>query len=98
MISHKQKKTKWGSKFIEQMSLDLKKEFPKLKGFSRTNLFYIKKFYEFYSNDLVQRCVGLNLSIVQRNGGLILSDINNQQKLPLFFQIPWRHNIEDYNE
>lgn len=54
MISTKQKETKWGSKFIEQMASDLKKEFPTLKGFSRTNLFYIKKFYEFYSTDLVQ--------------------------------------------
>lgn len=49
MISCKQKESKWGSKFIEQMAKDLKKEFPSLKGFSRTNLFYIKKFYEFYS-------------------------------------------------
>jgi len=58
MISLKQKETKWGSKFIEQMANDLKKEFPNLKGFSRTNLFYIKKFYEFYSTNLVQLTVG----------------------------------------
>ncbi|MDF1882897.1 hypothetical protein JHD49_02980 [Sulfurimonas sp. SAG-AH-194-C21] len=61
MISHKQKESKWGSKFIEQMANDLKKEFPALKGFSRTNLFYIKKIYEFYSIDLVQLKGGLNL-------------------------------------
>ena len=60
MISIKQKKTNWGSKFIEQMASDLKKEFATLKGFSRNNLFYIKKFYEFYSNSLVQRKGGLN--------------------------------------
>jgi len=59
MISSKQKETKWGSKFIEQIANDLKKEFPSLKGFSRTNLFYIKKFYEFYSVNLVQHSVGL---------------------------------------
>jgi len=94
MISKKQMQTKWGSKFIEQMSVDLRKEFPNLKGFSRTNLFYIKKFYQFYSNDLVQRCVGLNKSIVQRSGGLISAYINNNQNLSIVFQIPWRHNIE----
>ena len=60
MIYTKQKETKWGSKFIEQMASDLKKEFPALKGFSRTNLFYIKKFYEFYSINLVQLSGGLN--------------------------------------
>jgi len=83
MISCKQKESKWGSKFIEQMAKDLKKEFPSLKGFSRTNLFYIKKFYEFYSinNDKNQ--------IVHHSGGLMQSAV---------FQIPWRHNVEIFNK
>ena len=94
MIVFKQKETKWGSKFIEQMAKDLKKEFPTLKGFSRTNLFYIKKFYEFYSEDLVQRNGGLSENkkeneIVQLSVGQIDS---------MIFQIPWRHNIEIMNK
>jgi predicted nuclease of restriction endonuclease-like (RecB) superfamily len=94
MISVKQKETKWGSKFIEQMANDLKKEFPSLKGFSRTNLFYIKKFYEFYSIDLVQLGVGLSQDddknqIVHHHGGLIES---------IVFQIPWRHNVEIFTK
>lgn len=64
MICLKQKETKWGSKFIEQMANDLKKKFPSLKGFSRTNLFYIKKFYEFYSTNLVHHNGGLIESII----------------------------------
>jgi len=94
MIFLKQKETKWGSKFIEQMANDLKKEFPSLKGFSRTNLFYIKKFYQFYSTDLVQRGGELKQNndtnqIVQ----LTVGQINN-----IIFQIPWRHNIEILNK
>ena len=94
MISLKQKETAWGSKFIEQMAKDLKKEFPSLKGFSRTNLFYIKKFYEFYATSLVQLRGGLNTKsddnqIVQLSGGLIGN---------IIFQIPWRHNIEILNK
>ena len=90
MIYTKQKEIKWGSKFIEQMANDLKKEFPSLKGFSRTNLFYIKKFYEFYSVDLVQLNGGLNQNdgknqIVQRRVG----QIDN-----IIFQIHWRHHLE----
>ncbi len=83
MIVFKQKETKWGSKFIEQMAKDLKKEFPTLKGFSRTNLFYIKKFYEFYSIDEKKD------KIVQLRVGQIDS---------IIFQIPWRHNIEIMNK
>ncbi|MEA3553468.1 MAG: PDDEXK nuclease domain-containing protein [Campylobacterota bacterium] len=94
LISLKQKETKWGSKFIEQMASDLKKEFPSLKGFSRTNLFYIKKFYEFYSMDLVQLKGGLKdkieeTEIVHHDGGLIDS---------IILQIPWRHNVEIFNK
>ena len=90
MISLKQKETKWGSKFMEQMANDLKKEFPSLKGFSRTNLFYIKKFYEFYS-----------INLLQLSGGLIKNDDKNKivqltvgQIDNIIFQIPCRHHLE----
>lgn len=43
------KKHNWGSAVIDQLAIDLKKEFPDMDGFSRTNLYYIKQFYEFYS-------------------------------------------------
>ena len=34
-ISEKQEESKWGSKFIEQTAIELKHEFPEVKGFSR---------------------------------------------------------------
>ena len=40
----------WGSGFFERLSNDLRKEFPDMKGFSTSNLYYIKQFYEFYSS------------------------------------------------
>ena len=48
-IVKKQKTANWGSSFIDQFSKDLKKEFSEIGGFSRTNLYYIKKFYEYFS-------------------------------------------------
>ena len=48
-IVEKQEKAKWGSGFIGQLSRDLREEFPEMTGFSRTNLFRMKRFYEFYS-------------------------------------------------
>lgn len=39
----------WGTRIIEQISIDLKHEFPDIKGFSRRNLYAIKQWYEFYS-------------------------------------------------
>ena len=61
-ISEKVEKLKWGSSVVKELSKDLKKNFPNQKGFSRSNLFYMKKWFEFYSNELdykkVQQVVG----------------------------------------
>lgn len=46
---------KWGSGFFAQLSRDLKNEFPEMRGFSVSNLKYIKRFYLFYSNMLENR-------------------------------------------
>ena len=46
-----EKENEWGSKLIEQVAKDLKSEFPDIKGLSRSNLFYCKQFYLFYTNN-----------------------------------------------
>lgn len=40
---------KWGDGIIEQLSQDLKTNFPDMSGFSSRNLWYMKKWYSFYS-------------------------------------------------
>jgi hypothetical protein len=45
--------------FIYQLAKDIQAEFPGIKGFSRRNLFNIRKFYSFYSSDSVQQVVAL---------------------------------------
>lgn len=40
---------KWGSGIVEQVSMDLQAAFPESKGFSTTNLWYMKQWYQFYS-------------------------------------------------
>lgn len=40
---------RWGAGIIERISLDFKEAFPKQSGFSKTNLWYIRKWYVFYS-------------------------------------------------
>lgn len=39
----------WGDGVIKQLSLDLKESFPGARGFSTTNLWYVKQWYTFYS-------------------------------------------------
>ncbi|GGB23121.1 PDDEXK nuclease domain-containing protein [Puia dinghuensis] len=40
---------KWGDNFLEQLSADLKANFPKINGFSRRNLYSIRQWYLFFS-------------------------------------------------
>lgn len=55
-----QEKHGWGAKVIDQLSKDLKAEFPEMKGFSTRNLKYMRKFAEEYSDILfVQQVVAL---------------------------------------
>ena len=42
-IRQRQKQGGWGAKVINQLSSDLRKEFPGLKGFSRSNLKYMQQ-------------------------------------------------------
>jgi len=48
-IVKKQNKSDWGSKIIEKMSVDLKHEFPEIKGFSKRNIYAMRQWYLLYS-------------------------------------------------
>jgi predicted nuclease of restriction endonuclease-like (RecB) superfamily len=50
MIIAKQKEASWGDGIIEKISRDLKEEFPNIKGFSVTNIKYMRKWYLFWSD------------------------------------------------
>lgn len=58
-ILKRQQEEGWGAKVIERLARDLKAEFPEMKGFSRTNLMYMRAFAEAYSDvEFVQRYAG----------------------------------------
>ena len=50
-IVNRQMESSWGAGFFEQLSRDLRSEFPNMQGFSATNLKYIKRFYLFYNQE-----------------------------------------------
>jgi predicted nuclease of restriction endonuclease-like (RecB) superfamily len=56
-IYFKQKESNWGINLIGQIEKDLRKEFPNVKGFSRRNLFYMRKFYLFFKTENVPQVV-----------------------------------------
>lgn len=104
-ISKKQKRSKWGDKVIEQLAKDLRKKFPNLKGFSKTNLKYCKKFYIFYTeNTISQQLVDLlqNDKILISQQAVDQLEKNNSTNLQIIkqltSQLPWSHNIHIFTK
>ena len=67
--------TKYGSKFIENLSNDIRLEFPNIQGFSVTNLKYMRKFAETYP-DFQKSQRGVDL-LPWRNNITLMSKIKN---------------------
>lgn len=58
-ILTRQQEQGWGAKVISQLAKDLKAAFPEMKGFSRTNLLYMRLFAEAYPDgQIVQQLAG----------------------------------------
>lgn len=49
IVHEKQEASGWGSKFIDQLSIDINNDFPGVEGFSRSNIFRMRAFYLDYS-------------------------------------------------
>jgi len=52
-ILRQQQEEGWGSKVIDRLSLDLRWEFPEMKGLSSRNLKYMRAFYEAYPDEAI---------------------------------------------
>lgn len=85
MIFENQSMLEGRNNYITQLANDIKSEFPLISGFSRTNLFNIRKFYNFYSEISVQQAVGLN--------GTDHSSVPQAVGLKELFLIPWGHHV-----
>lgn len=79
IISEKQQLLGWGAKVIDNLSADIKSEFPNLGGFSSRNIKLMVQFYkEYCDTQIVQPAVAQN----------------KLENMPsLVAQTPWTHNI-----
>src|SRR5690606_519648 len=90
---------------VAKLEKDLRIEFPDIKGFSRSNLFYIRKFYQFYADASVQQLVGLtessseSISVQQ----LVVANVDNSVEQPVrllsaLLSVPWGHHVVIINK
>lgn len=101
-IVDKQENTEWGSGFIDQLSNDLRAEFPNMAGFSKRNLEIIRQWFLFYSSEssiakqVVSQLKKAYFPISEVSGkassGIEISQFGLiASKLSL---IPWGHHIK----
>jgi len=69
----------YGGKVVEQLSLDLKSEFPDTDGFSPRSLWDMKRFYEFYTE--TEQILPQSVAVSKKN---ILPQV--------VAVLPWGHN------
>lgn len=80
--------SRWGSKLIDALSADLRAMLPNIKGFSRTNLFYVIKFYKLYAEIEIVPQVGGQL----KTSSEIVPQLEGQMDNDIIFNIPWGHH------
>ena len=106
-LVQKKAEERWGSGVVEQVSLDLKREFPNADGFSVRNLWYMKQWYLFYTqggeeilhqDDAASQMTENQYITKMHQVGAELSSkklhqITGEFPLP-FALVPWRHHVE----
>ena len=85
----------WGNKFIDNLSSDIRMEFPNVKGYSVRNLKYMAKFAETYTDEeFVQRVVaqipwGQNIILLDK----INDDVVRKWYMEKVIENGWSRNV-----
>ena len=73
----------WGSKVIDRLGRDLREAFPEMKGFSRSNLMYMRAFAEAWTDfEIVQQAVG---QLPWGHNVLLINRIKEQEARLFYF-------------
>jgi predicted nuclease of restriction endonuclease-like (RecB) superfamily len=99
MLSEKIITEKWGTKVIQQVSDDLQKEMPGLRGFSYRNLKNMRQFFEIYKDFPVLQSATAKLQAIENQQVKIRQSPTAQfissetSKSDLFFNLSFTHHL-----
>lgn len=93
-LVQKKAEERWGAGVVEQVSLDLKREFPKEDGFSARNLRYMKQWYLYYTTEAqkLQRPV----AEIMCETGIEVKTEKLQRPVAEFSEGGSRHDISEF--
>lgn len=85
----------WGNKFIENLALDIKREFPNSKGYSVRNLKYMAKYAETYTDEEFVQTV--SAQIPWSHNTAILDKVKDSEKRVWYIEKTiengWSHSV-----
>ncbi len=91
-ISEKTKTEKWGTQVLERLSQDLQNELPGLRGFSATNLKYMRLFFEAWSPYFaIRQSLTDELQVVDYQNFTIHQSLTNEFS-SYFLQVSFTHH------
>jgi predicted nuclease of restriction endonuclease-like (RecB) superfamily len=89
-ILQRQAEQGWGAKVIERLAHDLRNAFPDMKGFSRSNLMYMRAFAEAWPDaEIVQQAVG---QLPWGHNLVLLSKLKDSVQRLAYAQATLEHN------
>lgn len=91
-LSEKVAAEKWGNKVIEQLSTDLQKELPGLRGFSYRNLKNMRQFADAY-NDLISQTPSDQMKNADNQAEEIGQTASAQLDIDVFLSVGFSHHI-----
>jgi hypothetical protein len=75
----------WGSGFFKNLSKELKAEFPDIQGSSERNLYSMKQFYLFYSQDnKILHQLGAKIQVSKNKIDAIYPQVGDELNIPNF--------------
>ena len=95
-IVKNQEQHSWGDAFIKTLAKDLQKEFPDMKGFSETNIKYIRRWYSFYRKGL-QSVAEIENNNSNSKGLQPVAQLD-EKVIEYIKQIPWGQNERIINK
>jgi predicted nuclease of restriction endonuclease-like (RecB) superfamily len=85
MISYKLENSEWGNKVVDDLAVFIKNNYPEIKGFTRSNLYRMKQFYETYKdNEIVAPLVG---QLSWTNNLMILSKAKTVEEREFYIRL-----------
>lgn len=92
--------SRWGAGVVKQFALDMRETFPDSTGFSYTNVKYMKRWYNFYNEQVIKGQQAADL-IPNEKGQRTVDQFGKGQQIAdllempdVFGRVPWYHHVE----